>query len=203
MSTRHAILGLISFGPQSGYTIKQELEDGGTQWIWDLSYGSIYPRLESLAAEGLIKPVEVQTVGRERTTYELTAAGWAELDRWIGERPEYPVPVRDELLLRLLFWGTTRPDDRESLKRHMLDRKAVCQGLLTRLLGPRPPEGAADEFHMILERYAEVRLQAEMAWIEETVASLDGAPRAPLQDPHGLFERARERRAAACKEEQP
>lgn len=200
MSTKHAVLGLISFGPQSGYTMKHELEEGGLQWIWDLSYGSIYPKLESLSADGLIKPVEVQATGRERTTYELTARGWAEMDRWLAEPSEYPLPLRDELLLRLLFWGTVRPDDRATLREQLLARRRMCDGLLARLLAPRNPCSAADEYHSILERYAQLRLKAELAWIDEAVSQLDGPPREPLQDPYGLFERARQRRAAAEQE---
>lgn len=200
MSTKHAILGLVSFGPQSGYTMKHELEEGGTQWIWDLSYGSIYPKLESLTAEGLITPVEVQSTGRERTMYELTARGWAEMDRWLGQPSEYPFPVRDELLLRLLFWGTVRPDDRATLKEQLLARRRLCEALLARLLSPRNPGSAADEYHGILERYAELRLKAELAWIDEAVAQLDGPPQPPIQDPYGMFQRARERRSAAEQE---
>jgi PadR family transcriptional regulator, regulatory protein AphA len=64
MSTKHAILGTFAWGPRSGYGIKTEFERGGIGFIWELSFGSIYPRLETLMAEGQIRPVEVQEGGR-------------------------------------------------------------------------------------------------------------------------------------------
>ncbi|HLN64059.1 MAG TPA: PadR family transcriptional regulator [Symbiobacteriaceae bacterium] len=202
MSTKHAILGVFSWGPGSGYNVKGEMEKGGLGWIWELSYGSIYPKLEAMAAEGLIAPVETQTEGRERTTYDLTAKGWREMDRWLCELPEFPLPLKDELLLRILFWGAVRPEDRETLIKHLEARKAFCEAMLAKLRQPMGYENAADEYHMYLGSYAEHRLYAEIAWADSTIYRLKGPAQPPFHDPRNVFERARQRRAATEAAEQ-
>jgi DNA-binding PadR family transcriptional regulator len=198
MSTKHAILGVISFGPASGYAIKTEIEKGGLSWIWELSYGSIYPYLERLAAEGLISPIETRTEGRERKVYELTGEGWDELKRWLKEPSAYPVPLRDDLLLRMLFWGTVAPDDRATLIKHLKDRAAASRALLDRLDAPWNGVSASDEYHGLLESYARTWLTADLAWVNEAIAGLEGPPQPPRHDPAGLFERAKERRRSTA-----
>jgi PadR family transcriptional regulator, regulatory protein AphA len=201
MSTKHAILGVFSWGPGSGYNVKHELENGGLRWLWELSYGSIYPKLEAMATERLVEPVETQTGGRERTTYAMTAKGYAEMDRWLCEDPDFPLPMKDELLLRMLFWGSVRPDDRETLIDHLQARKAFWEQLLELQKRERL---ATDEYQGYLGRYAQFRAQAEIAWVEETIAGLQGPAQPPVNDTYGVLATARKRRAeveAADREE--
>ncbi|HWI63586.1 MAG TPA: helix-turn-helix transcriptional regulator [Symbiobacteriaceae bacterium] len=202
MSTKHAILGIMTWGPKSGYDIKCEYETGGIQWIWRLGFGTIYPRLETLVAEGMIRPVETRTEGRERTAYDLTARGWEELDRWLETEPAYPLPLEDELLLRMFFWGTVRPDDRETLIGHLQRRRAIGLAMMERLRQSPEHSGAADEYMCMLESYARHRLEGELRWLDESIAQLEGPAQPPRQDPHGLFAGARARKEAAFREEE-
>ncbi len=85
---RTAALLLIAEEPRNGYAIMQELEErsGGT---WRPSAGSIYPALQLLEDEGLIRSEEVDG----RKLYRLTDAG----RRAVDQRPqEQPAPW-DEL----------------------------------------------------------------------------------------------------------
>jgi DNA-binding PadR family transcriptional regulator len=85
---RTAALLLIAEEPRNGYAIMQELEErsGGT---WRPSAGSIYPALQLLEDEGLIRSEEVDG----RKLYRLTDAG----QRLVEARPqEQPAPW-DEL----------------------------------------------------------------------------------------------------------
>ena len=71
---RAAILVLLEEEPRNGYGIMQELESrsGG---VWRPSPGSVYPALQQLEDEGLVR-VEP---GEGRKAYELTDAGRAEV----------------------------------------------------------------------------------------------------------------------------
>jgi len=85
---RTAALLLIAEEPRNGYAIMQELEErsGGA---WRPSAGSIYPALQLLEDEGLIRSEEVDG----RKLYQLTDAG----RRLVEQRPkEQPAPW-DEL----------------------------------------------------------------------------------------------------------
>lgn len=70
------LLALLEGGPKHGYELIKALKDrfGGA---YSPSAGTIYPRLGKLEADGL---VATEPSGR-RTTYLLTAAGLAELNR--------------------------------------------------------------------------------------------------------------------------
>jgi DNA-binding PadR family transcriptional regulator len=73
---RLAILSLLSEGPKHGYQLMKELGErsGG---MYHASAGSVYPTLQQLENEALIR---VKAVGG-RKIHSLTAAGRKELDR--------------------------------------------------------------------------------------------------------------------------
>jgi DNA-binding PadR family transcriptional regulator len=96
-----AVLGLLSWGPRSGYDLKQSV-DRTIRHFWAASYGQIYPELKKLEAEGWIAGKEAARGGRSRRVYRITAQGRRELERWLhGE--ETRIELRDESLLRLFF----------------------------------------------------------------------------------------------------
>jgi DNA-binding PadR family transcriptional regulator len=85
---RTAVLLLLAEEPRNGYTIMQELEErsGGA---WRPSAGSIYPALQLLEDEGLIRSEEVDG----RRLLHLTDAG----RRLVKERPQDQRAPWDEL----------------------------------------------------------------------------------------------------------
>ena len=86
---RAAILVLLGEKPSHGYQIIQELEarSGGA---WRVSPGSVYPTLQQLEDEGLVRLVAGET---ERRVYELTDTGRAEAERLKGERAPWDGPA--------------------------------------------------------------------------------------------------------------
>ena len=79
---RAAILVLLAEKPSHGYQIIQELE-ARSNGAWRVSPGSVYPTLQQLEDEGLVRLVAGET---ERRVYELTETGKAEAERLKGER---------------------------------------------------------------------------------------------------------------------
>jgi DNA-binding PadR family transcriptional regulator len=75
-NVRTAILGLLTERAMHGYEMIQELE-ARTDGLWRPSAGSIYPTLQLLEDEGLVKSAESDG----RRAYSLTDAGRAEADR--------------------------------------------------------------------------------------------------------------------------
>src|SRR5262249_56103099 len=103
--TARAILGVLSFGPQSGYDIKAFV-DGTLRFFWAASYGSIYPELKRLEAMGLVSASDDATGGRKRTVYALTDAGTARLPEWVMSNDALAYEVRAQPLLQLLLPST-------------------------------------------------------------------------------------------------
>ncbi len=77
---RAAVLALLAERPMHGYEMIKEIEER-TQGAWTPSAGSIYPMLQLLEEEGLIRGEESD--GKRRFT--LTASGTAEQEEKAGE----------------------------------------------------------------------------------------------------------------------
>ena len=72
---RAALLLLIETGAQNGYQLIQEIERR-TDGVWKPSPGSVYPALQQLEDEGLVRAVEFEG----KRAYELTDEGRAYVD---------------------------------------------------------------------------------------------------------------------------
>lgn len=99
MNIRTLCLGVLSFKEASGYEIKKEIEEGLFSHFIDASYGSIYPALALLNAEGLVTlRAEEQTGRPDKKVYAITDAGHAALAKSLSV-----VPARDKYKSEFLF----------------------------------------------------------------------------------------------------
>ena len=81
---RAAMLLLLDEQPQNGYQLIQEIERR-TEGVWKPSPGSVYPALQQLEDEGLVRTVETDS----RKLFELTDAG----KQFVDERDkDLPTP---------------------------------------------------------------------------------------------------------------
>ncbi len=104
MSLKHAVLGLLSLNPQSGYELRK-LMDQSTSHFWSADQAQIYRTLSQLVADGLVEVRDVSQSGKpDRREHRITAQGEQELDSWLASPVEY-VPAREAFLLRLFFLG--------------------------------------------------------------------------------------------------
>jgi DNA-binding PadR family transcriptional regulator len=116
VSLRYGLLGLLAEGPASGYDLTKRFEELLGP-VWPAQHPKIYAELGRLSTEGLI---EVDSHGpRRRKAYRITAAGLAEVRRWLTET-ETDHTLRFEPLLRSVFFWLMEPED---LTRH-LEREA-------------------------------------------------------------------------------
>jgi PadR family transcriptional regulator, regulatory protein AphA len=100
-STAFVILGVLAWGPSSGYDVKAVV-DRSVRFFWTASYGQIYPELRLLSEAGLVKGTTEPKSGRRRTVYRITPAGRRALEDWLEQEPRV-FETRDEGLLKLFF----------------------------------------------------------------------------------------------------
>ena len=101
MSLRIAALGLLAQHPGSGYDLLKRFEQSMAN-VWPATQSQLYGELNKLSDTGLI---EVSAIGpRGRKEYRVTAAGRAELLRWITNPADDP-PFRRPDLLRVFLLG--------------------------------------------------------------------------------------------------
>jgi len=130
MNVRTLCLAILNFGEATGYEIKKLSVEGKYSYFVDASFGSIYPALSRLEADGLVTSrQEIQPGKPPRKIYAITEAGRSELAAALSESPSRDV-FRSEFLLIALC--------AEILPRHVVtkaieDRFAILHEELDRL----------------------------------------------------------------------
>ncbi|WP_052230507.1 PadR family transcriptional regulator [Streptomyces sp. CT34] len=105
MSLRHAVLGLLSESPASGYDL-MKLFNASLTSVWPATQSQVYGELNKLTTAGL---VEVTAHGpRGRKEYAITEDGLAELRHWLTDIAPSG-PQRHDGLLRVFFLGILTP----------------------------------------------------------------------------------------------
>ncbi|RDH75787.1 PadR family transcriptional regulator [Mycolicibacterium moriokaense] len=113
MSLRMAALGLLAQQPGSGYDLLKTFEKSMAN-VWPATQSQLYGELNKLADAGLIEVTDIGPRGRKE--YRITAAGRAELQRWMMSPQDDP-PFRDAALLRVFLLGEIDPDQ---ARRHLV-----------------------------------------------------------------------------------
>ncbi len=102
MSLKYAILGLLSFKPQTGYEIKTNFNQS-IKYLWNSDQAQIYRTLSEITKEGLAISKTIQQDGRpNKKIYELTKEGHDDLKKWLSI-PLQPKDRRNTELLQIFF----------------------------------------------------------------------------------------------------
>lgn len=103
MDARTLCLGVLKLGEATGYEIKKAVEEGPFAHFHHSGFGSIYPALARLRAEGLVTCIEHEATGRPgRKVYSITPAGTEALTRALHKEPAFD-KIRSEVLFMFFF----------------------------------------------------------------------------------------------------
>lgn len=115
MDARTACLAVLARREASGYEIKKAFEDGPYAQIQDVGFGSIYPALKKLLADGLVTIADQPGPQRPgKRTFRITPAGRLVFMDRLGTAMA-PDKVRSDFLFRLLFADLISAGDIERL----------------------------------------------------------------------------------------
>ena len=99
MDVKTMCLGVLSLGDATGYEIRKQFEDGPFAFFHAAGYGSIYPALGKLDADGLVSCTEMAQDGRpDKKVYSITEAGSDAFRKAL-----HKVPVEDKIRSESLF----------------------------------------------------------------------------------------------------
>jgi DNA-binding PadR family transcriptional regulator len=101
MHLRYALMALLSEGEAHGYALRKRF----TQRVgpyWHPNIGQVYQVLHELERRGHVTRRDVTTGARLRRLFRLTLRGDRALRTWLGRRPAWPPPLRDEIIVRML-----------------------------------------------------------------------------------------------------
>lgn len=102
-ATAHVVLGLVSIRPGAGHELAgfSERSIGN---FFPIARSQVYSELERLCGLGLLSATEIPQERRPtKRVYEVTAAGEAELRRWLEDTAAEPERNRNLFLVRVFF----------------------------------------------------------------------------------------------------
>ncbi len=182
MSLSHAILGLLSVQPMTGYDLKNRAFDHSVTHFWQADQSQIYRTLGKMEETGwLTYELERQDDRPNRKVYHLTDSGRAELDRWL--RTEQPLPANREPFLVQLFFGATLPN--ETLLALLDQQKAAHEAQLALFAEiPMPPIDDPQIERMRTLRRLTLQLgvtieKSYLTWLAECTAVVATLPHSP------------------------
>lgn len=170
MTVPSALLGLLEPEPSHGYELKQEYDSlFGSERA--LPFGQVYATLGRLERDGAVIVLgSEQGGGPERKRYRITPSGVERLEAWLRE-PERPEPHLQTVLFCkvVLALLSDRPAGR------YLDAQRAAH--LQRMRELTAQRRAGPLSRSLLADYGLFHLEADLRWIDLTVARLDDLAR--------------------------
>ncbi|WP_424356660.1 PadR family transcriptional regulator [Methanocella sp. MCL-LM] len=168
---KYIVLGMLSCGPMTGYEMKSWVKEA-LSYIWDISYGQIYPTLALLEKNKLATMVEEHSAGgRSRKVYQITDKGLDELRAWLRapETKEY------ELLLKMCFGNELAPDELiRKLEAYRQKREEEIRAMeeWADALEKGPSFGPSTSYFGMINRLGMAYFREEISWCTESVDML-------------------------------
>lgn len=175
-----ALLGVLSLGSQSGYEIKQLIEQSLAHF-WQEGYGQIYPNLKKLVENGhATVQTERQDGKPDKKIYTLTDNGEAALNEWLKKPIDALPKEKHEILLKMFFGRNVGVDDNMAhVKLHqerMRELLAIYKQVEAHLQKNRGQEPDT-VYHLITVRSGILTTEAVLDWCTETIETLQDLKR--------------------------
>jgi len=153
MHLRYALMALLGEGEAHGYALRKRFTERVGPF-WHPNIGQVYQVLHELERRGHVSRRDVANGARLRRLFRLTLRGERALRTWLGRRPAYPPPMRDEIIVRMLAVERLGPaallaqlERQESEYRRYLalvQAEAIADASVTRRLAQEAAVGLAE-----------------------------------------------------------
>ncbi len=163
-----AVLGLLKESPMSGYELKKRLTVTHGAF-WRVSFGSLYPCLKRLLADGALEVQESpQFTSRKKHVYRLTGRGERLFQEMLESTDAHDLE-QDRFSLRLAFFRYLGPESRlDQLER----RRGYLQERLADLrTSLRTVRDRVDAYTIELMDHGLDAHEREIAWLDRLIAA--------------------------------
>jgi len=181
-----AVLGLLHDAPMHGYELRKRL-NALLGAFRALSYGTLYPALKSLLAQGLIRELAADdgttpalAGKRARIVYELTAEGKERFQTLV--RSPGPSAWEDETFdVHFAFFARTDADSRlEVLEGRRTRLQERLDGVRRSMLRTRE---RFDSYTLELQKHGQESVEREVRWLTELIDGELAGNMTHLRDP--------------------
>ncbi|MEU7870852.1 PadR family transcriptional regulator [Dactylosporangium sp. NPDC049140] len=169
-----AVLSYLSQAAMHPYELAKTLRSHGDERSIKFNHGSLYMVVQQLAKAGFVAEQEVNREGArpERTVYQITDAGRAELHDWLRELVGEPQHEYPAFVSALSMVSALTPNEVIPLLRARLDGLATQRAETSRQIEQSEAEGVPALF-LIEEVYRLRLLDAEIAFVHEFLARIN------------------------------
>jgi PadR family transcriptional regulator, regulatory protein AphA len=170
-TTSYAVLGLLTFGPMSGYELLK-LAEQSIAHFWSPARSHVYTELRRLARLGLATEQLVQQEQRpNKRVYAITEEGRRVLELWLTEGPYEPDQVRSSFTVRMFFGNLVA---RSSIVAHVEELRRNAERTLEEL---RATETKIKDDESLFFPYLTLKsglahCEAEIRWADEALEAL-------------------------------
>jgi DNA-binding PadR family transcriptional regulator len=160
-----SLLTLLTERPMYPYEMASELRGRGKDQSIKINWGSFYTVVQNLEKYGFIEAVNVGREGRqpERTTYQITGAGLAELKDWLRELLSVPEREYTRFEAALGEAAVLPPDEVTDLLRRRLE--ALDATIAEHQEGMKTWGAGLPRLFLIESEYHLALRQAEAEWV--------------------------------------
>jgi len=169
--TEYAVLGLLTFGEQSGYEL-DKLAQRSIGYFWQPAKSKIYAILPRLVERGLSVSSPVAQERRpDKLLYRITAEGEAALRSWLVSGDPVARVMRDTLLVKLFFGGH---GEVAGLREQLLHRRREAETKLRDLEEiDRNLDRDEDFFPYLTLLHGLEMTRAMIRWVDDALRELD------------------------------
>ena len=169
MELKHAILGLLSIQPMSGYDLNRAFSNTVAHF-WYADQSQIYRTLDKLTADKAITTKVIHQEGKpDRKVHSLTTTGLAELEDWLTS-PLEQERFKEPFMARLFFAANLTYTEVVQL---LTEREKQVEHKLRSLKTlDVQAEDLASTLRAATLRKGIIETEAELAWIQQTRESI-------------------------------
>lgn len=196
-----AVLGLLKEKSMHGYELKKRLDEQ-LGHFWRISYGSLYPSLKRLAADGAIEISSPQgeTSRRKTNVYHVTPKGETAFTDML-ESGGVNVADRDQFMLRFAFSRYMQPETR---KRLLEGRRGYLQERLLKMSASlKRMRDRMDEYSQELMQYGVTETEHDIRWLTDMLAAEESGRASVKQGAKKATTRAKRERTTRTRRPRP
>ncbi len=178
MSLPHLILGILKYGPSTGYDLNKAFQ-ASVYHFWNTEQSQIYKALYKLHESGWLEVERVTQEDRpDKKVYSLTETGQGELHRWLSA-PQPLTAIHDAWIGQLFFGAAMDKSELETLLQTRIDHLKAILAIFENEL---PINGLqyAEQFNAFADlpfwqltmQYGIEKYKFDLAWAERALQTL-------------------------------
>lgn len=182
MSLKHGILGLLNYGPMTGYELDKAFK-ASLAFFWQAKTSQIYRELDAMELNGWLTSERVmQTEKPNKRIYTITDSGKSELMNWLLQSDSdiaNAMHVKSAFLMRVFFAGETSNEQSLEMLRIYRDKCLESKNSLNAAHAASSEYGMTlgdekkSKFWVLSILYGESFYNASIDWADKAIAMLE------------------------------